>query len=151
MFRVFHRTESKSKIIVLYIESVSLIFYDRSARKFAAKPRTNPAYILLPFSPSTVLTKTISWDHPLRRLRRFVSTDKKKERGGGERRRARREKGKEVAKEGKNDENWAKGADNVIDSYFYSSAYFTIILSSTASMLRPRSVSYKPDALIYGG
>lgn len=36
MLRVFHRTESKSKIIVLYIESVSLIFYDRSARKFVA-------------------------------------------------------------------------------------------------------------------
>lgn len=90
MFRVFHRTESKSKIIALYIESVSLIFYDRSARKFAAKPRTNPAYILLPFSPSTVLTKTISCDHPLRRLRRFVSTDKKRK---GRKRRKKEEEG----------------------------------------------------------
>lgn len=148
MFRVFHRTESKSKIIALYIESVSLIFYDRSARKFAAKPRTNPAYILLPFSPSTVLTKTISCDHPLRRLRRFVSTDKKKDRED-ERKRKRE---KEVAKGGKDDENWTKGADNVIASYFYSSAYFTIILSQHREHPRPSSiVSYKPDALIYGG
>lgn len=98
MFRVFHRTESKSKIIVLYIESVSLIFYDRSARKFAAKPRTNPAYILLPFSPSTVLTKTISWDHSLRRLRRFVSTDKKK----------REREVKEEEQEEKREKKWRK-------------------------------------------
>lgn len=40
-----------------------------------------------------------------------------------------------MAKEGKNDENWTKGTDNVIGCYFYSSAYFTIILSSTASIL----------------
>lgn len=34
-----------------------------------------------------------------------------------------------MAKGGKDDENWTKGTDNVIASYFYSSAYFTIILS----------------------